>query len=103
MVRSDTAHGLRLLWTPQALRQRTAIRSFIAQNDPVAAVRMEKRFNEAAARLLKFPDLGTAGRLPGTREFVAHEYYRLIYEVVDGVIWIVGLAHTARRSPSGAS
>ncbi|WP_234824976.1 type II toxin-antitoxin system RelE/ParE family toxin [Cupriavidus necator] len=98
----DIAESLRLIWTPQALRQRTAIRSFIAQHDPIAAVRLEKRFNEAAARLQKFPELGTAGRSPSARELVAHEHYRLIYELNEGVIWIVGIAHTSRRPSQGA-
>ncbi|WP_350147387.1 type II toxin-antitoxin system RelE/ParE family toxin [Cupriavidus taiwanensis] len=94
---SALAAALKLIWTPQALQQRTAIRSFIAQHDPVAAVRMEKRFNEAAARLQQFPELGTASRAAGAREYVAHEHYRLIYELNEGVIWIIGIAHTSRR------
>lgn len=101
-MRSDIADSLRLVWTPQALRQRTAIRSFVAQHDPIAAVRLEKRFNEAAARLQEFPELGTAGGSPSAREFVAHEHYRLIYELNEGVIWIVGIAHTSRRPSQGA-
>ncbi|SOY52948.1 type II toxin-antitoxin system RelE/ParE family toxin [Cupriavidus taiwanensis] len=94
----DVTAGLKLLWTPQALKQRIAIRSFIAQHDPIAAVRMERRLNEAAARLLHFPELGTASRCTGAREYVAHEHYRLIYEFNEGVIWIIGIAHTSRRS-----
>jgi plasmid stabilization system protein ParE len=95
-VRGDLAANLKLVWTPQALKQRIAIRSFIAQHDPVVAVRMERRFNEAAARLQQFPEPGTAGRSTGAREYVAHENYRLVYELNEGVIWIVGVAHTSR-------
>ncbi|HUG22949.1 type II toxin-antitoxin system RelE/ParE family toxin [Piscinibacter sp.] len=42
---------------------------------------MDELFGLAAARLADFPRLGKPGQIAGTRELIAHENYRLIYEV----------------------
>ena len=44
---------------------------------------MDALFGQAATRLGDFPDRGRPGRIPGTRELLPHENYRLIYET-DG-------------------
>lgn len=45
--------------------------------------------------------LGHAGRIPGTRELIPHEAYRLVYEIDNGeqTVWVLGLVHTARQWP----
>ena len=35
----------------------------------------------------------------GTRELVAHESYRLVYEIDGSTVWVLALVHTARRWP----
>ncbi|WP_420856699.1 type II toxin-antitoxin system RelE/ParE family toxin [Variovorax beijingensis] len=45
------------------------------------------------------PLLGRAGQIPGTRELIPHESYRLVYEVRADTIWILTLVHTARQWP----
>ncbi len=60
---------------------------------------MDELFSEAAARLADHPNLGRAGRIAGTRELVAHENYRLVYEIAHETVWVLVLIHTARQWP----
>ena len=39
------------------------------------------------------------GRIRGTREFVIHENYRLVYEIDGQTIWLLALVHNARQWP----
>lgn len=43
--------------------------------------------------------MGRPGQIPGTRELIPHESYRLVYEVQAGTVWILALVHTARLWP----
>ncbi len=60
---------------------------------------MDRRFSDAAAKLADFPMLGRAGKVPGTRELIPHENYRLVYEVQGDTVWVLALIHTARQWP----
>lgn len=60
---------------------------------------MDELFGIAAARLADFPNLGRAGEIPGTRELIPHESYRLVYEIDGDTLWILALVHTSRRWP----
>jgi addiction module RelE/StbE family toxin len=93
-----------LIWTPEALQDRFDIWDYIANDNPHAAARMDELFSEAANRLIEHPRLGRTGRVPGTRELVAHEHYILVYEI-DAVntVWILALVHTARLWPPAKS
>ena len=44
---------------------------------------------DSASRLAEHPKLGRPGRIPGTRELVAHAHYRLVYEINDDTVWIL--------------
>lgn len=94
---------MKVLWTPQAEQDRSDIFFYIATDNPRAAVALDERFSEAAARLESFPLLGKPGRIPGTRELIPHEHYRLVYEVSEEVVWILTLVHTARQWPPASS
>ncbi|WP_029005829.1 type II toxin-antitoxin system RelE/ParE family toxin [Azorhizobium doebereinerae] len=89
-------------WTAAAQQDRAAIFDHIAADAPSAALRMDRLFSAAAARLAEFPLLGPAGRIAGTRELLPHESYRLVYEVKEGTVWVLALVHTARQWPPGA-
>lgn len=92
---------MRVVWTPEARTDRFEIWAWIAREDPFAAARMDERFGTAVHRLGDHPQLGQDGLVPGTREFIVHESYRLIYEVdsESDRIWILGLVHTHRQWP----
>lgn len=91
---------MRVLWTLSAEQDRADIIDFIAQDNPLAAIRMDELFVAAVARLAENPLMGRAGQVPGTRELIPHERYRLVYEVQADTVWILALVHTARLWPS---
>jgi len=90
---------MRVLWALSAEQDRADIVDFIAQDNPLAAIRMDETFSAAVGRLAEHPLLGRAGQIPGTRELIPHESYRLVYEVRADTIWILTLVHTARQWP----
>ena len=77
----------------------TEIWDYIASDNPAAASRMDSLFSAAAARLNAHPQLGRTGTVPGTRELVPHESYRLVCEVDRDIVWVLALVHTARLWP----
>ena len=90
---------MRVVWTSEALQDRADIWDYIAADSPSAAARMDELFSVAAVRLTEHPNLGKPGKIPGTRELIPHESYRLVYEVSGDTVWILTLVHTARRWP----
>lgn len=90
---------MKVVWTPEALQDRTDIWDYIAIDSPSAAARMDQLFSGSAAGLSEFPMLGRPGRIPGTRELIPHESYRLVYEIGDQTVWVLALVHTARQWP----
>ncbi len=77
--------------------------AYIAADNSRAAITMDELFGSVAARLADFPMLGRPGQIVGTREVIAHENYRLIYEIDEAgkIVWILALIHVARRWPPG--
>lgn len=90
---------MRVLWTLSAEQDRADIVDFIANDNPLAAIRMDELFSAAVGRLAEHPLLGRSGQIPGTRELIPHESYRLVYEVRADTVWILTLVHTARLWP----
>lgn len=87
---------MKVFWATAAQRDRADIFDYISQDSPLAAIRMDELFADTAARLADHPRLGKAGLIPGTRELIPHESYRLVYEVQGEKVWILALVHTAR-------
>ena len=90
---------MRVIWTAQAQLDREDIWAFIAAESSRGAARMDALFSVAAARLGQYPMLGQTGLVAGTRELLAHESYRLVYEIEVDVLWVLTLVHTARQWP----
>ncbi len=90
---------MEVIWTPEAEQDRAMIWDYIARDNPIAAIGMDRLFSQAAARLTQHPQLGKPGKIPCTRELIPHENYRLIYEIESKRVWILALVHTARRWP----
>ena len=90
---------MRVVWTLSAEQDRSDIFEFIARDNPLAAIDIDELFSAAVVRLVEHPLIGRAGKIPGTRELILHQSYRLIYEVQAGTIWILALVHTARLWP----
>ena len=90
---------MRVIWTPEALQDRTDVWDYIAADNPQAAARMDALLSDAAGRLADHPKLGRPGTIPRTRELVPHESYRLVYEISGETVWLLALVHTARKWP----
>lgn len=90
---------MRVIWSPLALQRRDEIVLFIAAENVQAALDMDAVFDETASRLAEFPYIGHPGAVPGTREFLPHRSYRMVYRVTDDAVLIVTIVHTARLWP----
>lgn len=78
---------------------RETIFRHISLDNPAAAIAMDDLFVEKAHILLDHPMLGRSGRLAGTREFVVHRNYLLIYRMRPREILILRVLHGARKWP----
>ena len=85
---------------PEAEQDRLDIREFISNDNPQAALRMDVLFSEAVARLAEYPHSGRPGDVPGTRELIPHESYKIVYEVAEDIIFILVFPDVARFATS---
>jgi toxin ParE1/3/4 len=75
--------------------------SYIADENPDAAERVEDRLVAATRHLLSHPEMGRPGRVPGTRELVvASTSYIVPYRVRGERVELLAILHTARPWPS---
>nr|ART90336.1 Death on curing protein, Doc toxin [uncultured bacterium] len=90
---------MKLVWTRPAHADRQAIRKYIVQHAPAAALALDELFSEQADLLIDHPGLGRTGRVAGTRELVAHRNYILIYDTTGDVVRVLRVLHAARQWP----
>ena len=90
---------LNVVWLDEALRDLAEITSFIANRNPVAARKLNRLIVEQADLLSEHPLLFHAGRVPGTREIVAHPNYILIYRLTATAVEILNVLHARQQYP----
>ncbi len=90
---------MRVFWTAEAIQDRLDIWEYIAQENQVAASKMDDLFGVATTWLSNYSKLGKPGKIQGTRELIPNENYRLVYEINDETVWILALIHTSRLWP----
>ena len=90
---------MRLFWTQDAVRSRTSIFDYIEADNPAAALALDVMFDDSVRLLLDHPDIGRAGRVPGTRELVVHPSYIIVYDVSGNRLRVLEVLHAARRWP----
>ena len=90
-----------VVWSDEALDDLEALRTYIEQDDPVAAQRVAYRILEAVGSLLPTnPVMGRAGRVPGTRELVVPRTPFVVpYRINGRVLQILRVYHGTRRWP----
>ena len=91
---------MELRWTPEAILDREAIYDYIEVDNPIAALALDELFEEKAGHLIDHPGLGRPGRVPGTRELVAHQNYVLVYDVQGERVRMLRVLHAARQWPT---
>ena len=88
-------------WLAAALADLRAIKAYIAEENPPAAVRVVACIREEVTILSAQPASGRVGRLPDTRELVVKRYpYIVAYREQLGEIQILAVVHTSRRWPN---
>lgn len=87
-------------WAAPALADREAIYTFIEADNPAAAVALDLALVRAAERLATHPGAGRPGRIAGTREWVVHPHFLLVYECLEDAVMVLGVVHTARQWPA---
>ena len=87
-------------WSNPARDDLIAIASYIATDDPVAALDVMDRIDSAVGRLADHPGSGRPGRISGTRELVIPDLpYIVAYRIHRERVQILRLLHAARRWP----
>ena len=92
---------MNIVWSPEAIEDLALLRAYIAEDDPAAAPRVVLHIIRSIEQLLPDnPQIGRAGRVPGTRELViARTPYIVPYRVRRTTIQILRVYHGARRWP----
>ena len=90
---------MKVIWSASAEGDLDTIVEYIAKDNLQAALEMDDRLRDSADGLAVFPEKGKPGRFPGTREFVAHKNYILVYVIAPDAIQIVTVLHSARQWP----
>ena len=89
------------VWSPEAIADLKALRSYIEQDDPAAAQRVALHIIHNVETLLpRHPAMGRPGRVPGTRELVIPKTPFIVpYRVRGRVVEILRVYHSARPWP----
>jgi toxin ParE1/3/4 len=89
------------VWSPEAIDDLAALRAYIEQDDPAAALRVALHIVQNVETLLPNNlDMGRPGRVPGTRELVIPNTPFIVpYRVVGDTIQVLRIFHGARRWP----
>ena len=90
---------LPIVWLPSARRNLATIVAFIAQDNPAAARSMKSLIEAATLPLAEHPYLFRVGRVPGTREVVAHPNYIVVYRVTATSIQVLRVLHARQQYP----
>ncbi len=91
---------MRVAWTPRARSDLSAIRAYVGEENPRAALQVARGILAATRRLPEAPQVGRPGRVPGTRELVIPgTAYIVAYRVQEARVEILRVLHGARRWP----
>lgn len=86
-------------WSDEAHTDLNEIVDFICLDNPLAAIDLSELLFETAEKIGNMPYMGKNGRVSGTREFVAHPKYILVYQVQLNEVLILRVLHTSRKYP----
>ncbi|WP_345796649.1 type II toxin-antitoxin system RelE/ParE family toxin [Castellaniella sp. MT123] len=90
---------LPLFWSAAALDDLDEITTYIAEYSVHAAIDMHDLIESAVHPASEHPYLYRQGRVPGTREIVAHPNYVIVYAVQVDRIEVVAVLHARQEYP----
>ena len=92
---------MRLRWSKEAAADRDEIYDYLAGKNPSAALKVDALIWESAVLLTKFPYLGRAGRVQGTREYpIPNTPYIIAYRIQGEALRILIVRNGYRRWPT---
>lgn len=90
---------LQLAWRDSAREDLFRLLRQIALLNPVAAEALRERIETVVLPLSEHPYIYRPGRVPGTRELVAHPNYIVVYQVLADSVEIVNVLHARQQYP----
>lgn len=90
---------LPIIWRASARADLAAIIRYIAEHDIPAARRLKSHLESVVLPLAEHPYLYRPGRVPGTRELVAHPNFILVYRVKADCVEVVSVLHSRKEYP----
>lgn len=90
---------LPIVWADEARTQLLDIVHYVAERNPHAAAGLGRAIEESTWLLPEHPYLFRPGRMPGTREIVAHRNYIVVYRVGLTCIEVLNVVHARQEYP----
>lgn len=91
---------MRIEWSDRSTRDIEELWTYIAYDNPRAAIRQVGLINKATNKLTRFPGLGRPGRCMGTRELIIGKTpYIAMYRIKNKTIEILRVLHGSRQWP----
>jgi addiction module RelE/StbE family toxin len=90
-------HSIR--WSDEATTDLVEIIDYIEQRNVSAAQRLHAVIVQSAESLPLMPYLFRPGRVAGTREYVVHPNYIVVYQVGAEVIDVLRVLHSRQQYP----
>jgi toxin ParE1/3/4 len=88
-------------WLLRAQKDLSALREYVAEEDPHTAENLGGRIIEGTDVLIDFPSAGGSGRVHNTRELlIVGTPYIVVYRVRTGTVEILKVLHGARMWPT---
>jgi toxin ParE1/3/4 len=87
-------------WLLEASQQRYDQLDYIAQENPIAAIRLDEEIETQTESLAQHPRIGREGRVTGTLELViARTPFLAVYRIAAGQIQVLNLLHQSQQWP----
>lgn len=86
-------------WSDEAQLDLVDIQSYIEQFSPLAARALRQSIEAGVERLPQMPFAFRPGRVAGTREYVAHPNYIVVYRVTSVAVVVDRVLHARQEYP----
>lgn len=90
---------LPIRWNARALDKLDELIAYIAERSPSAAEELQDRIEAAVLPASEHPYMFRAGRVPSTREIIAHPNYIVVYRVLSDRIQVLSVLHAHQFYP----